>query len=172
MAADWMRLPARQTRVAVYGALAVGLYTAENLIPSPLPWLRLGVSNVAILLALEELGARGALAVFLLKLVLGTMLVGRFLSPFFWFAAAGGGAGLAAMVLARLALGRLLSVVGLSVVGSAVHNVVQLAVARLVLIPSGSTWLLLPVLVGTGVASGVLVGLAARAVRVRLERPA
>ncbi len=167
-----MRLPGKPARVAIYGALAVGLYTVENLLPSPLPWLRVGASNIAILLALYDLGAGGAAAVFLLKLLVGSVLVGRFLTPFFWFALFGGGASLAAMMVARMIGGRFLSVVGVSVVGGVFHNIGQLAVARLMLIPSDSVWLLLPVLGLVGVVSGALIGVATRLVQLKLAKMA
>jgi len=160
--------PQTVVRIAVYGALAVGLYTVENLIPSPLPWLRVGASNIAILLALYDLGTRGAVAVFLLKLLLGSILVGRFLTPFFWFAAFGGCASLLAMVLARMVAGRFMSIVGVSVIGGVFHNTAQLVVARLVMVPSNSVWFLLPVLELVGVVSGALVGVAARLVQLKL----
>lgn len=164
-----MRLPSsRPVRVAVYSALAVGLYTVENLIPSPLPWLRVGVSNIAILLALDGMGAACALAVFFLKLFLGSMLVGRLFTPFFWFALAGGGAGLAAMVLCRFLFRRALGIVGVSIVGGVFHNAGQLAVAGLLLVPGGALLMLLPVLVLVGAVTGGLVGAAARAVQLRL----
>ncbi len=164
-----MQLPGRQVRVAIYGALAIGLYTAESLIPSPLPWLRIGASNIAVLLALYDLGPGGSVTVFLLKLLVGSVLMGRFLSPFFWFAAAGGAASLGAMILVRSVGRRFLSIVGVSVAGGVMHNVAQLAVARVMVVPDDSIWLLLPILVLAGVVSGVFVGIAARLARVRLK---
>ena len=161
---------ARTTRVAIHGALAIGLYTVENLIPTPLPWLRVGVSNVAILLALFELGPGGAGAVLLLKLVVGSLLVGRFLTPFFWFAFAGGMASFGLMVLARWVGRGVLGVVGVSIVGGAGHSLAQLGVARLLLLPSDAAWALAPVLMLVGTLSGLVVGLLARAVLRRLER--
>jgi heptaprenyl diphosphate synthase len=165
------RIP-HPARIAVYGALAVGLYTVENLIPSPLPWLRVGVANVAVVLALYDIGARGAVSVFLLKLVLGSVLAGRFLTPFFWFAAIGGGASLCAMLLVRAVAGRWVSAVGTSAVGGAVHSLAQLAVARVVLVRSDAIWVLAPLLGVLGVVTGTFVGITARLVRIRLERQA
>ena len=110
-------IPGRVVRIATYGALAIGLYTVENLLPSPIPWLRIGASNVAVVLALYELGVVPAAGVLLLKLVLGSLLFGRFLSPFFWFGLAGGTLGLAAMAVAVTAGRRWLSVVGVSIAG-------------------------------------------------------
>ncbi len=163
-----MRAEGRAPRTAVYAALAIGLYTVEAVIPTPLPWLRVGVANVAVVLALYDLGPGGAGAVLALKLVVGSLLLGRFLTPFFWFAAAGGAVALGMMVLSRAVAGRWLTIVGVSVVGGVAHNLAQLAVARLLLVPSDAVWLLAPVLVVVGAASGAAIGLLARLVRLRL----
>jgi heptaprenyl diphosphate synthase len=164
-----MESRARTARIALYGALAVGLYTVENLIPSPLPWLRVGASNAALLLALFELGPGAAGAVFLLKLLLGSLLVGRFLTPFFWFALAGGSASLGLMVLARWLGRKVLGVVGVSIIGGVGHSLAQLGVARLMILPSDAAWVLVPVLVLVGTVSGLVVGLLAQAVLRRLK---
>jgi len=148
-------------RIATYGALAIGLYTVENLLPSPIPWLRIGASNVAVVLALYELGVIPAAGVLLLKLVLGSLLFGRFLSPFFWFGLVGGTLGLAAMVVAFTAGRRWLSIVGVSIAGGVFHNVGQLAVARLLLLPADAAWYLLPILVLVGTVSGGVIGIVA-----------
>ena len=154
-------IPRRAVRVATYGALAIGLYTVENLLPSPIPWLRIGASNVAVVLALYELGVVPAAAVLLLKLVLGSLLFGRFLSPFFWFGLVGGTLGLAAMVAAFAAGRRWLSIVGVSIAGGVFHNVGQLAVARLLLLPADAAWYLLPILVLAGTIGGAVIGVVA-----------
>ncbi len=154
-------IPGRVVRIATYGALAIGLYTVENLLPSPIPWLRIGASNVAVVLALYELGVVPAAGVLLLKLVLGSLLFGRFLSPFFWFGLAGGTLGLAAMAVAFTAGRRWLSVVGVSIAGGVFHNVGQLAVARLLLLPADAASYLLPILVLVGTVGGGVIGIVA-----------
>jgi len=162
-------------RVAVYAALATGLYVAEGALPSPLPWLRLGAANIAVVLALFDLGVSAAVFAVVLKLVLGSVLLGRFLTPFFWFGAAGSFAGLALMVLVRAAGGRLVGPVGASAAAGVGHNLGQLAVARLLLLPGPAAAALVPVLILAGTASGTAVGVLARLVQLRLaanDRPA
>ncbi|MEO0079550.1 MAG: Gx transporter family protein [candidate division WOR-3 bacterium] len=161
-------MPSPANRVALYGALAIGLYTIENLLPSPLPWLRIGIANVAVVLALDELGIGPAWAVFILKLVVGSIFVGRFWTPFFWFAAVGGTASLALMTITKFVLGGSVTIVGTSIIGGFVHNIAQLALARLVLVPNNSVWLLLPIFGFLGIGTGALVGVVARLVQLRL----
>ncbi|MEO0005178.1 MAG: Gx transporter family protein [candidate division WOR-3 bacterium] len=164
-------MPSRDklVRIAVYAALAIGLYTVDNFLPLPLPWLRLGVGNLGIVLALMDVGALGAIAVFFLKLILGSIVAGRFLTPFFFFALAGGVLGLGAMIAIKT-LGRgFFSAVGISCAGGVFHNIGQLLVARFLLIPSSGLWLLAPIVVLFGVISGTFIGILARLVQLRLR---
>ncbi len=164
-----MGLPDKRSRIPIYGALALGLYTVENYLPTPLPWLRLGIANVAVVLALDELGVIGAVVVFFIKLILGSIITGRFLSPFFFFGAVGGVISLAAMVLLWVLGRKAVSVVGISVVGGVFHNIGQLLVARFVLIQSSALWRFLPVLVLIGVGTGTLIGILARLIQSRVK---
>lgn len=164
-----MGLPDKRSRIPIYGALAIGLYTVENYLPTPLPWLRVGIANVAVVLALDELGVIGAVVVFFIKLILGSIITGRFLTPFFFFGAAGGVISLAAMVLVRILGRRVFTVVGLSVAGGVFHNLGQLVVARFVLIQSSALWRFLPVLILMGVSTGTLIGILARLIQSRVK---
>ncbi len=164
-----MPSPDKAGRVAIYGALAIGLWTVENYLPTPLPWLRLGLANMAVVLALDELGVGAGVAVLLLKLVVGSMLAGRFLTPFFFFGAAGGGLALLAMAFLKLAGRRYITVVGLSCAGGVCHNIGQLVVARFLLVSSPVLLRLLPLLSLLGVITGTLVGLLARLVQLRTK---
>jgi heptaprenyl diphosphate synthase len=164
-----MGLPDKRSRIAIYGALALGLYTVENFLPTPLPWLRVGIANVAVVLALDELGVIGAVVVFCIKLILGSIITGRFLTPFFFFGAVGGVISLAAMILVRVLGRRMFSVVGISVAGGVFHNIGQLLVARFVLIQSSALWRFFPVLVLFGVGTGIFIGILARLVQSRVK---
>lgn len=164
-----MRLPDRSVRMAVYSALAIGLYTVENYLPTPLPWLRFGIANVAVVLALDELGITGAVVVFLVKLIIGSIIGGRFLTPFFLFGAAGGVLSLVAMILLWVVGRRFFSVVGVSCAGGVFHNIGQLLTARVLLIHSSALWRLLPIFVLIGLGTGSVNGILARLIHLRLR---
>jgi heptaprenyl diphosphate synthase len=164
-----MVLQDRIRRIAIYGALAVGLYTVENLLPTPLPWLRIGVANVAVVLALTDLGLTAAALVFLAKLILGSIITGRFLTPFFFFGAVGGVIALGAMLLVWVFGRKVVSVVGISVAGGVFHNIGQLLIARFALIQSPALWRLLPVFIVIGVGTGTGIGIVARLIQLRIK---
>lgn len=124
------RGPGAAGRVARLGMLlgvALALYAVESAIPAPFPFMRIGLANVATLIALMTLGFADAVAIVVLRVTIASLIVGTFMGPGFGLAMAGGLAGIAGMGLATR-LSPPLSVVGLSLIGAALHNLAQLAV--------------------------------------------
>lgn len=148
----------RQVFLALFTALAVVLHALEALLPSPLPWFRLGLANILALVALYSYGGRAAWTVNLARVGLGALVLGRLFGPGFWLALAGCLAATATMVAAHRLAGRKLGPVGVSVLGAAAHACGQLAVAGPLLIQHGGLWQLLPLLLLMAVATGTLTG--------------
>ena len=150
--------------VALYGvlaALALVFGYVETFVPAPIPvpGVKLGLGNVVVLYCLEALGARPAVVVMLVKVVASALLFGN--PTVFAYSLAGGVVSLAAMVMASRV--RAFSVVGVSMVGGVFHMVGQLAVVAMVLTPQvGVAYL--PVLLVSGLVTGVVVGAFCRAV--------
>jgi heptaprenyl diphosphate synthase len=118
----------RVARLGMLLGIALALYAVESALPSPFPFLRIGLANIATLIALITLGFADALAITVLRVIVASLVVGTFLGPGFGLAMAGGVAGVVGMGLAaRFALPPL-SVVGVSVVGAVLHNLAQLGV--------------------------------------------
>lgn len=162
--------PAR--RVALLGLLtaaALVLTLVEGAIPRPLPWMKLGLGNAAVLAALLLYGARPALAVVAVKLTVGGLLGGGLGGPAFAIGGSAGLASLAAMALLRRVASRFLSPVGLSAGGALVHQVVQLLVAAAYLGHPGLLSLL-PLFLVTGVVTGTLTGVVAQFSLTQLAR--
>lgn len=159
-----MRSPVRQSSAhhLVSGALLLALaallgYLESVLLPPlPVPGLRLGLANVAIVLALAMHGPRVAAAVSLGRVLIVALATGTLGGPAFLLSLAGACVALAAMVLLA-SLGPTFSVVGWSVLGSAAHVTGQLIVASL-LVSSSAPLALLPVSLGLSVPLGLAVG--------------
>jgi heptaprenyl diphosphate synthase len=126
-----------------------------------IPWLRIGLANVAVVVALVMYGPSMAAVVSVGRLVIVAMITGSFATPVFLMSAVGAVLSLLVMVgLARAVAG--LSPVGLSAAGSAAHVIGQF-IAAAVLLRAASLLVLAPpsVLVALilGAATGVVAGL-------------
>ncbi len=142
-------------RVAVLSAYALVLYGFEGLIPTPIPWLRLGLANIITLVALMLYGMRTAMMVTLIRVVLGSIITGTFLGPAFMLSFAGGVSSTAAMGLANLAFRNLFGPVGISLVGALFHNLAQLALAYLLFVRRIEAILLVsPIILLIGAVTG------------------
>ncbi len=148
-------------RVAGLGlltALAAAVQALETLIPTPVPWVRLGLGNAFVLASLHLWGPAAGAWVALGKVFLGGLLTGRFLSPGFFLSL--GGTCLSASVMA-LALRAVppLGLVGVSVLGAEAHVVGQLVLASAIFVRAPALWSLAPVLGTLALATGCVTGL-------------
>ena len=150
----------RLTRIGLLAAAAVVLLVFEGLAPRPLPWMKLGLGNLPVMLALMGYGPLAALAVSVLKLFMGGLLSGSLANPAFFIGAGAGMCSWLVMSVARV-LGRsIFSAVGLGIWGALTHQLAQLALAYLY-IGQWGMWTLLPVALLGGLISGILIGLLA-----------
>lgn len=152
--------PAR--RLAILGMLLGGslaLHTAEAAIPTPFPFVRLGLANIGTLLAAVLLGPGDALVLAALRATLGSAVAGTFAGPGYALSVAGAVGAAAAMGVAVRYGVPPLGVVGVSLIGAAANNTAQLAVVAWMY---GGTILaatLLPAALLVGAAAGLLTGL-------------
>jgi len=79
-----IRINHRITILSLIVALGVVLHRLEILIPLPSPWIKLGLANVTTLVTLIFFGLRDAVTVTLLRIMLGSIGGGTFLSPTFF----------------------------------------------------------------------------------------
>ena len=78
------RINHRITILSLIVALGVVLHRLEILIPLPSPWIKLGLANVMTLVTLIFFGLLDAVTVTLLRIMLGSIIGGTFLSPTFF----------------------------------------------------------------------------------------
>ena len=149
----------RTKKIALGGiltALAMIFSYIESLIPIPLPvpGVKLGIANIAIISVLYLLGSGQALLVNLLRITLTAVLFGNFNS--FLFSMAGGMLSLLVMVILKKS-GHF-SIVGVSVAGGVFHNVGQIT-AAVFLMDTTAIYYYLPVLLIFGIVTGIIIGL-------------
>lgn len=151
----------RISLMALLLAMALVLGFFENLLPiAPgIPGIKLGLSNVVLLFALYAFGPASAFLLMGLKVVLSGLLFSGVSAMM--YSLAGGVLSMAAMTLLKKT-GQF-SIVTVSMVGGAMHNVGQVAIAILVMTTSQLGYLmgiLLLVGLGTGLLTGIIAKLA------------
>jgi len=105
------------------------LSALEYLIPKPVPFMRLGLANLPLVLAAAALPPGPFMLLALLKAAGGALITGTLFSYVFLFSLAGA-LSAPAMYLLRRAAPRRLGFIGLSAAGALVSNAAQLALAR------------------------------------------
>jgi heptaprenyl diphosphate synthase len=148
----------QQETAAFFGALCLFFATIEYLFPRPVPFLRLGLANLPILLALDLLPVRSVALITAVKVFGQGLLNGTFASYVFLFSLAGSAASTAVMLLARRWGGRQISLVGVSLLGSLASNGVQVALSILLIFGRNAT-VIAPLFLGLGALSGLAMGL-------------
>lgn len=172
----------KSRRAATYGKNSLGYSVAlssvmttlalifsyiEVLIPFNfgIPGIKLGLSNLVVLVALYRLGAGYAFTVNMVRILLSGLLFGGVSAML--YSLAGGLLSFAIMFI--LMKTKIFSPVGVSMAGGVMHNVGQVTVASLV-VETGKIYLYLPVLSVTGLITGTILGFAAALILKRLHR--
>lgn len=154
-------------QAAVLVALASALQVLESFFPHPVPGVKLGLANIITMIALVRIGARAAVEISILRVIISAMFTGTIFTPAFFIGLSGAvcsSAVMAAVYKATAERGRVvLSMTGISVLGAAVHNAVQLAVVYFVFIKSPAVVSFAPFLGLSAVAAGLVTGAVASA---------
>ena len=144
-------------RLSLLVSFGLALYGVENFIP--LPWGRVGLANLATLLALLIFGGWEAFLVMGMRVFLGSLLFGGPLNPAFLLSLAGGVASTSVMTLFLPLYPRVFSIVGISVWGALAHNLAQLLAAWFLLGRAAGLFGLLPFIPLISLGGGLIVGL-------------
>jgi heptaprenyl diphosphate synthase len=148
-----------RSSLALLGGFCLFLSTLEYLIPKPLPFMRIGLANLPLILALD-LFPPGPFALLVLIKVSGQALItGTLASYVFVFSLAGSSVSALAMYSLRRLLGKnRISFTGLGICGAVLSNLVQLVLARLFVFGEGVRFLA-PLFLVSGLISGAILGL-------------
>lgn len=176
-----MRTELSSRRIALFGALlavSLVLSVVESmlgaLIPVPIPGVKLGLANIISMFLLSYFSLPAALTVGILRSFLASFFSGGF--GMFLYSAPGVVLSILAMFAALKAV-KALSIVGISMIGACMHNIMQVCVAVLM---TGETRLFYYafILLIVGAVSGTITGVvarlsfskAARALKMQLNR--
>lgn len=150
--------------IAFLGGLCLFFSTIEYLFPKPVPFFRLGLANLPILITLDILSPGAVFLLVFLKVLGHGLINGTLASYVFLFSISGSFASAIVMLAAHRIGGKRISLVGVSVFGAIASNVVQITLS-VTFIFGQTAWVIAPLFIGLGVSSGVLVGLFAEKLR-------
>ena len=144
----------------VFIALALIFSYVETLIPIQvgIPGVKLGLANLVVVVVLYKMGVKEAYTLAVVRVILSGFLFGNL---------AGGLLSLTVMVALKRT--KAFSLLGISAMGGVFHNVGQLIMAALVL-ESLSIGYYLPVLLISGLVTGILIGIISGEMLKRLNR--
>lgn len=152
---------------AVLAALALIFSYVEAIIPPivPMPGVKLGIANLVIIIALYSIDFRHAFTINIVRIVVAGLLFGGLFGMLYSLA----GGVLSLVVMGLLKKTKLFSIVGVSMAGGVTHNLGQLIVAALI-VENAKMFLYFPVLLFSGLITGILIGIAAHIIGQNLPK--
>jgi heptaprenyl diphosphate synthase len=148
----------RREQLAILGGLSIFLAVVEFMIPKPLPFMRIGIANIPLLISLTIFKDREVWTLALLKIAGQGIINGTFFSYIILFSGAGTAMSVLVMLLLRRICGGLISLVGISVMGALAGNGVQILLATIIIFGDAALLIAPPFLI-IGVISGTVIGL-------------
>ena len=160
-------MKSRVAHFGVYTALALIFSYVETLIPINfgIPGVKLGLANLIIVVALYKMSLKEAYILSIVRVVLSGFIFANLFSIIYSLA----GGLLSLSVMALLKKTNQFSVIGISMAGGVFHNVGQLIMAIIVL-ESFNIAYYFPVLIISGVVTGLLIGIISNEMLKRLHK--
>lgn len=148
-------------------AFGLALSFLESLIPQviPIPGVKLGLANFAVLMTLYLFGFKEALIMNFARILLASMMFGSAFS----FIYALSGALLSILIEVLLIKIDKMSEIGVSVAGGIAHNVGQVLLAIIITKTIG-VFYYLPFLIVSGILAGIVIGILVKKLRPVLKR--
>ncbi len=154
------------TQTAFLGALCLFFATLEYLFPKPVPFFRIGLANLPILLSLKILPFPYLILLSLLKVLGQGLINGTLTSYVILFSFSGTFLSLFAMYSVHRIPG--LSFIGISIVGAVFSNAAQVVLSILIVFGSNASYII-PYFFTMGLISGTAMGIFANWFSVKSE---
>jgi len=163
-----MQLQNRIAYLSIFTAATISLFIIESFIPQPVPGIRLGLANIFILLVLLNYEFKEAMIVGILKSIVGSLIIGRLLSPSFLLSISGTVVSITVMTVAVRYI-RGISLVGISILGAESHIITQLLLTSSLFLGKASFNYLLPPFVLLSLITGSITGMIAYLLYSKIE---
>ncbi|MDR0501996.1 MAG: Gx transporter family protein [Treponema sp.] len=145
--------------LAVLGALCLFLSAVEYMIPKPLPFMRIGLANLPLMLALDIFPVRAFFILVCIKIFGQALITGTLFSYIFLFSSAGTFFSALLMLALRRIFGREhITFTGIGTAGAMISSISQLALARVFIFGDNARYIAPPFLLAalvTGIVLGV-----------------
>ena len=145
--------------IAWLSAAAIMVHIFEGAIPTILPGFKPGLANIITITVMCVYGFRIAAWVSVMRVLVGSMLIGTFLSPTFFLSASGALSSLLVLWLVSRLPKQPFSAIGLSLLAAIAHMTGQFMCAYLLFIPHHGLWRLFPVMMTVAVILGIFNGI-------------
>lgn len=143
--------------VPLFAAFCLLLSTVEYVIPKPLPFMRLGIANLPLLLGVTLFSPRRYALLVLTKIIGMSLVSGTLFSYVFLFSFAGSAMSGLVMYAVKRALGDHIGYIGVSVLGAAASNGIQIVLAA-AFVFGQSAILIAPPFLLSGMVTGIAMG--------------
>ena len=153
-----------RTRKIVIIGLLVGLglimHFVETMLPltAVVPGAKLGLANIVSLIGIVLFGFSGGLQIVLLRIIIGSLLAGTFMTINFYLSLSGGLISFFMMYFVYEFSKEKFSLIGISVIGAVTHNIGQIVIAYII-IENAAIFYYLPFLTLLAIPTGISVGL-------------
>lgn len=152
--------------LGIFTAVALILAFIESQIPTfiPIPGVKLGLPNIAIVIILYKLGFKESLIINVVRVLIISLLFGSALSLIYSLS----GAILSTLLMGLLKHFNYVNMITVSVIGAVCHNITQVIVAMFILELNQLIYYL-PILLISGTISGIFIGLIAAIICKRID---
>ncbi len=144
--------------LAFFTALCLFLSAIEYIIPKPVPFMKLGLANMPILLSLYIFKPKQIIALVFFKIIGQGFITGTFFSYIFIFSLSGTFFSAISMMTIHAIGKNNISSIGISLVGALANACSQIMLSELILFKD-SAQVIAPILIINAVISGLFLGL-------------
>ena len=150
--------PDKKKNLALLGAFCLFLSAVEYMIPKPLPFMRIGLANLPLMLALDIFSLPAFLILVCIKVIGQALITGTLFSYVFLFSFTGTFLSALLMYFLRRVMGReRITFIGIGAAGAVVSNLSQLALAYVFIFKENVHYIAPPFL-AAGLVTGIVLG--------------
>ncbi len=139
-------------------SMSMLLSIIEYAVPKPFPWMKVGLANAITLYSFGLLKDKEILLLVVIRVFAVSLIIGTFLSTSFILSLTSAITSFFTMWLFYRLCRKILSLIGISIIGAVTSNVSQLFVVNKIFINSDISYYILPILILIALIGGTITG--------------